>query len=131
MTDQRTTQKTTIVGGEISRTTVSDEIASALKQANDRITRMDTDPIIRLALARVAVRTFAAGIVEKYADQLAPIADEFGAMAELLKTKSDLPEEIRMVLAEGGAAAPGRRACPPGARQRARSARDCGAFRAR
>jgi len=61
-----TEQKTTIVGGDVHRTTISAEIESALRQAIERIDRIDTDPIMRLAMARVSVRTFASDMIATY-----------------------------------------------------------------
>jgi hypothetical protein len=105
-----TDQKTTIVGNETKRTTVSDEIAGAVRQANEKIDRLDTDPIIRLALARVAIRSFAHEIVANYPEQSGLLAAEFEAVAAKMRTTdpADLARDedtedaiIDPVLAEG------------------------------
>ncbi|MFK7943507.1 MAG: hypothetical protein AB8B85_11420, partial [Paracoccaceae bacterium] len=90
--------KTTVVGGETKRSTVSDEIAGAVRTANERIDRMDTDPIIRLALARVAIRAFAQEVSASYPDQQLELATEFEAMADALRGAEDLPAAIKRVL---------------------------------
>jgi adenylylsulfate kinase-like enzyme len=51
------TETTTTTIGD-GRTTVSEEIEAVLRKANNSIDRIDGDPIIRLALARVTIRTF-------------------------------------------------------------------------
>ena len=93
-----TEKKTIIVGGDAQRGTISEEIVGAVRDANERIDQLDTDPIIRLALARVAVRTFAEEIVANYPEHADQIALEFEAMAEALKTNENLPAEIRQAL---------------------------------
>ncbi|MEM1152000.1 MAG: hypothetical protein AAGI03_15870 [Pseudomonadota bacterium] len=94
-----TDQKTTIVGGEAQRVTVSDEITVALRQAQDRIERIDTDPIIRLALARVAVRAFAQTLAEAYPEFPEELATELQACSDAMRGADALPPEIRRVLA--------------------------------
>ncbi|MEM7059420.1 MAG: hypothetical protein AAF557_17690 [Pseudomonadota bacterium] len=93
-----TEQKTTIVGGDVHRTTISGEIASALRQANERIDRIDTDPIMRLAMARVSVRTFASDMIATYPDFTQDLAKEFARTAEMIKGSDVLPAEIKRAL---------------------------------
>ena len=93
-----TEKKATVVGGDIQRTTISDEIIGAVRDANERIDQLDTDPIIRLALARVAVRSFAEEIVSSYPEHGEDIAAEFESVAESLRTNENLPAEIRQAL---------------------------------
>ena len=99
-----TEKKTTIVGGDAVRTTISDEIAGAVREANLRIDQLDTDPIIRLALARVAVRTFAEEMVANYPEHAAHIALEFESMADLLRDNEDAPEALIKALGPDDAA---------------------------
>ena len=92
-----TEKKTIIVGGDAQRGTISEEIVGAVRDANERIDQLDSDPIIRLALARVAVRSFAEEMLTNYSEHADEIAEEFEAMAVALRTKEQLPTETRQV----------------------------------
>lgn len=93
-----TDQKTTIINGDSRSQTVSDEISAAVQQASAKIDRLDADPIIRLALARVTIRTFTREMVSSYPDHAADLAIEFEAMADLIRNNDSLPAEIRRAL---------------------------------
>jgi len=93
-----TEQKTTVIGGDVHRTTISAEIASALRQAIERIDRIDTDPIMRLAMARVSVRTFASDMIASYPEFAQDLAKELARTAETIKSSDVLPAEIKRAL---------------------------------
>ncbi|MEM7210374.1 MAG: hypothetical protein AAF479_00560 [Pseudomonadota bacterium] len=87
--------ETTIVGGNIERETVSEEITRAVRSASAQIDRIDRDPLIRLALARVTIRSFAQHIAATFPEDLAILADEFDKMADLIREDEALEEEVR------------------------------------
>ena len=70
------TRETTIVGGEVRQESVSDEISRAVKGASAQIDRIDHNPLIRLALARVTIRCFAHHIAGTFPDDLETLARE-------------------------------------------------------
>lgn len=97
-----TEQKKTLIGGKtkapIGRGTISDEIAGQVRQVSDLIGDIDPDPIIQLALARVATRTFAQDMLEAYPENCAALADEMIQVAAAMRGEDPLPDEITRAL---------------------------------
>ncbi|MEM6547655.1 MAG: hypothetical protein AAF713_07895 [Pseudomonadota bacterium] len=83
------TQRTVTVVGEGQRVrSVSDDVSATLVAAVDRIDTMDTDPIMRLALARVAIRSFAGVLARRFGPFANDIAAELETVAGAIRTGS-------------------------------------------
>ncbi|MEL7470779.1 MAG: hypothetical protein AAFN27_20175 [Pseudomonadota bacterium] len=88
-----------IVGGKTHRGTVSDEISRAVRDASAQIDKIDRDPLIRIALAKVTIRSFAQHMAATFPDDLEALAEEFERVAELVREGADLPDDFRRELA--------------------------------
>ncbi|MEM9062058.1 MAG: hypothetical protein AAGD13_16475 [Pseudomonadota bacterium] len=93
------TEEAVIVGGEVKRETVSDEISRAVRDASAQIDKIDRDPLIRMALAKVTIRSFAQHIAATFPDDLEALAQEFERMADLIRDGEDLPDDFRRDMA--------------------------------
>ena len=91
------TRETTIVGGDVRQESVSDEISRAVKGASAQIDRIDHNPLIRLALARVTIRCFAHHMAATFPDDLETMAREFDKMAELIRNTDAMPDMVRLM----------------------------------
>ena len=94
------TRETTIVGGEVRQESVSDEISRAVKGASSQIDRIDHNPLIRLALARVTIRSFAHHVAATFPDDLETLAEEFEKMADMIRDTDHLPDMNRLMEAD-------------------------------
>jgi hypothetical protein len=64
---------------------LSEEVHLAATNAAERLDAMDADPIFREALARAGIRDFALGLAERFPEMREEIADQFDAMAGLIR----------------------------------------------
>jgi hypothetical protein len=84
MTQTTSTADRKTAGANETRRTVSGEIAQILSDAVTRIDRIDDDPLMREALARVTVRRFAAALSARFPGASDQIAGELAGEAEAL-----------------------------------------------
>ncbi|WP_285672374.1 hypothetical protein [Paralimibaculum aggregatum] len=98
---------------------VSQEIGEAIGAALARLDKVDRDPTIREAVARVVVRRFNTHLAAVFEESRGAIVHELGGIAEVLRSSPARParDELRMAYAPEGA--PVRLAAPTRAPARA------------
>jgi hypothetical protein len=100
MTETTEALESEAFGGE---SPVSQEIGEAIAEAVDRIDRIDRDPLIRQAVARVCVRRFNAMLAERFDATRGDIAMELVGVARLVRetpeAQRDAGRRIRAVSA--------------------------------
>jgi hypothetical protein len=97
-----TDQKKTVIGGNLKATAtrgkLSDQIAASVRTVSELIGEIDNDPIIQLALARVATRTFVRELVDCYPEHTLILSDELTDLAAALRGEEPMPAAITRAL---------------------------------